>query len=397
VLALHLAAHGRATTRAAIVSPALTASYPRGPGRPETRRAAIGRAGADGFTPDERDLLARHVVNLRDGALAAEGPGAATDEEVRGIFAALAGRQGRAGRGTPIRLVFVAHGGLVPETEGLRSALARIAFWRARGLHPLFFVWHTGLAETLTAVVRAAVSGIDPRQARRGPILDALIEAAVSRPGTSIWTQMKRSAERAAAPRGGARLVAQLTRDLCASGEDVEIHAVGHSAGCILLAHFLPVLLSPRPAGDGARVESVHFVAPALTTALFASRVRRLVGPDAPIRRFTLYALRREYELDDHVGPYGKSLLHLVSRSCEPARPAELLGLQDSLERDVRLVRFFGLAGHSRLADALFAPTPPDAPPRDRTQATTHAGFDDDLATLDTIVLRMAAADGGHG
>jgi len=136
----------------------------------------------------------------------------------------------------------------------------------------------------------------------------------------------------------------------------------------------------------------VHFVAPAITTALFASRVKRLVGPGEPIRELTLYALRRDYELGDHVGPYGKSLLHLVSRACEPDGPADLLGLQDSVERDVRLVRFFGLAGHPGVADALFAPTPPDAPPRHRTEATSHAGFDDDRATSDTIVCRIANA-----
>jgi hypothetical protein len=436
VLALHLASGGRAAPRAVIVSPALTASYPaagsrrRAPGvgdgtpgsgsslpkpGPEGRAperdglpaAVVGRAGDSGFTPAERELLARHVVNLRDGALAGDGPGAATEDGVRDIFAALACRA-RGGRSAaPMRLVFVAHGGLVPEAEGLRSSLARIPFWRAHGLYPLFFVWHTGLAETLTAIVRAAVSGVDPRQARRGAILDALIEEALRRPGQSVWARMKRSAERANGPRGGARLVAELAGELRAGGGAVEIHAVGHSAGCVFLAHFLSALLcSPaggaprgRRAGpgdggakNGPRVESAHFIAPALTTALFASRLKRLVGPDGPIRGLTLYALRRQRELDDRVGPYGKSLLHLVSRSCEPDRPAQLLGLQECLERDVRLVRFFGLAGLPGRADALFAPTPPGASPRDRAEATTHAGFDDDPATMDTIVARMRDA-----
>jgi pimeloyl-ACP methyl ester carboxylesterase len=211
-----------------------------------------------------------------------------------------------------------------------------------------------------------------------------MIEAAVRVPGQAVWGQMKRDAERAVGPGGGARLVARLAGQLLAREPRVEVHAVGHSAGCIFLAHFVSTL---------PRVDSLHFVAPAITTALFASRVKRLVGPGAPIRRFTLYALRADREACDRVGAYGRSLLHLVSRSCEPRVPTPLLGLQESLEQDVRLVRFFGLAGSSRLADALFAPTSPDAPPGCRTEATTHSGFDDDPATMDSIVRRMLCAD----
>jgi hypothetical protein len=390
ILALHLASGGRAAMHAAIVSPALTASY-RGA---RLRRPAPGpRSAPDEFTPADRDLLARHVVNLRDGMLAGAAPGAASEDAVRRIFTRLGLEDGGQRRGTPTRIVFLAQGGLAPETVGLRAALARIPFWRASGLYPVFFVWHAGLAETLGGLVRSVASAVDPQGPPRGPILDAIIEAAVRVPAQSIWSQMKRSAERAAVPGGGARLVAQLARELAARAEAVEIHAVGHSAGSIFLAHFLPALLEGPPGGNSPHVETLHLIAPAITTALFASRVKHLVGPDAPIRRFTLYALRAECEINDCLGPYGKSLLHLVRRSCEPECPTPLLGLQESVERDVRLARFFGFAGTSRVADVLFAPTAPDARPRDRAEAASHAGFGDDPATMDTIVHRMGSPE----
>ena len=44
--------------------------------------------------------------------------------------------------------------------------------------------------------------------------------------------------------------------------------------------------------------------------------------------------LSDEYEEDDSVGPYGKSLLHLVSNAFEGSRATPLLGIRKHLAAD---------------------------------------------------------------
>jgi hypothetical protein len=87
--------------------------------------------------------------------------------------------------------------------------------------------------------------------------------------------------------------------------------------------------------------------------------------------------------------PYGKSLLYLVSGAFEREQPADLLGLQKSLKRDVKLIRFFGLAGREQVADVLFSETGPGAPLRSRTTSITHGGFDNDVPTMTSIARRI--------
>ena len=60
--------------------------------------------------------------------------------------------------------MFYAHGGLVEEREGLLPVLARRRFWELNGVYPVYFVWETGLLETLTDIARRAI----PRRAARG-------------------------------------------------------------------------------------------------------------------------------------------------------------------------------------------------------------------------------------
>ena len=50
----------------------------------------------------------------------------------------------------------------------------------------------------------------------------------------------------------------------------------------------------------------------------------------------SLYILSKVGELDDDVGPYGKSLLYLVSNAFEGAREMPLLGMQKFSKRTRR-------------------------------------------------------------
>ena len=141
----------------------------------------------------------------------------------------------------------------------------------------------------------------------------------LARPGGKpVWSKMKQSAERASAPGGGARLVAELAGALWKETNGaVEYHALGHSAGAILHAFFLPVLVAQKPAGvPPVDVRSLHLLAPAITTSLFKERLKDLIGAGRPITRLTTYTMTDELErADSSTKPYRKSLLYLVSGS----------------------------------------------------------------------------------
>ena len=122
-----------------------------------------------------------------------------------------------------IRIIVVAHGGLIAEKDGLRGVLARNGFWRHNGIYPVYFVWETGLFETISDII-----GLPARARDRSAVSDAAIEAAARAGGKAIWGQMKKSAEKAAGPGGGSRLVADLAAELSASlgGESFRVNTL---------------------------------------------------------------------------------------------------------------------------------------------------------------------------
>jgi hypothetical protein len=201
---------------------------------------------------------------------------------------------------------------------------------------------------------------------------------------------MKKSAEKAAGPGGGSRLAADLAAELSASlGGEIEYHAVGHSAGAIFHAHFLPLLVQPR-AGGTISVRSLHLLAPAITIDLFKDTLKPLIGTGKPITSLAAYTMTDDFEQQDHtVRPYGKSLLYLVSGSFEDAVPTRLLGMQKALRQDAPLIRFFGLAGPEKVADIFFSKTDPASPNNARSESSTHGGFDNDVATMTSVVRRV--------
>ncbi len=343
------------------------------------------------WTAEERDVFAGHVINLRKGKLSSEGSFSSTSEQVERIFGELIPAYAAAlkAKGITPRVMFYAHGGLVEEREGLQAVLARRRFWELNGVYPVYFVWETGLRETLRDIVGGAT-----RSARtaRGGFADPAIETLARPGGKRVWAQMKKSAESAVATDGGARLAAELAGKLWkALKGDVEFHALGHSAGAIFHSHFLPLLVAQRPAGvPQVSVRTLHMLAPAVTTDLFKERLKPLIGSGKPITALTTYTMTDELERDDSsVKPYGKSLLYLVSGAFEDAVATKILGLQKSLKQDVQLIRFFGLAGTEKVADIAFSKTAAGVPLTARSESIRHGGFDNDVATMTSVVRRV--------
>lgn len=203
--------------------------------------------------------------------------------------------------------------------------------------------------------------------------------------GDKIWAAMKRSAELASARDGGARYVAQRLRAFLqqAGAGAVRLHAVGHSAGSIFHAHFL------RCAADEGvdPVATAHLLAPAIRVDLFKRTLAPLLG--SRIGHLTMFTMKRDWEEADSVGPYGKSLLYLVSRALEPEPDAPILGLEECVQDDDELRALLGLKGaRSEHAEVVWAVSEKNTG-RSASTSRTHGGFDNDRATMNAILRRV--------
>ncbi|RYE42322.1 MAG: caspase family protein [Hyphomicrobiales bacterium] len=350
--------------------------------------APFTRAGS-GLSRDELEALRPHVVNLRDGRLAtsADGEGEfyTTAEDIAKIFdkhlPAFVEKNG----GRPVPIVLYAHGGLTPETNGLRTAHRQVQWWLDNGAYPVHFVWETGLHD---ALADALAGWLAPTT--RGWLSDARDEIleTVARigQGKRLWDAMKDDAKAACADGGGGIVFADALGSYITDHPDtVTVHAVGHSAGSIFHAHLLPTLLD----AGVERVETVSLLAPAMHTDLFTQALLPALE-NQRIGDLAMFTMTREAELDDTCGGiYGKSLLYLVSASFEPETDAPILGLEASVRGDPTLSHLFFDDGRS--ATAVWSPV--SAGPRDSSTARSHGAFDDDAPTMDSVARRILDSD----
>ena len=178
-----------------------------------------------------------------------------------------------------------------------------------------------------------------------------------------------------------------------AARASLELHVVGHSAGSIFAAHSLEMLV-----GSGIPLRSLQLMAPAITT----NRFRKLVLPHVKRGRCpvpTLYVLSDAGERDDHLGPYGKSLLFLVSNAFEEARNEALLGMErfvsDRGESGGRYTQPDLLALFRQRVNglpSLVVSGDPNASAPSLSRSQTHGGFDNDPDTMNSVLERILGA-----
>ncbi len=300
------------------------------------------------------------------------------------------------------RVLLYLHGGLNDEQAVARRVVAFRDVLLANEIYPLHVMWESGVVESLNGMIRDLFTDVDQRagaaewmhRLREGLLeaKDRSIELTAAVPGTALWNEMKENARLASehpARRGGMAMLARHGQAaLKRAGESErrrwELHVVGHSAGCIFAAHALPHLTAL-----GIPIKSLHFMAPAITVALF----KRLVLPviregRCPIP--SLFLLGDEAERADSVGPYGKSLLYLVSNAFEGRRGVPILGMEKFLGADDEVYkvvqRMVGglpalvIAGRGHGAAST-------------SRSTTHGGFDNDPVTLNSILRRILGAE----
>jgi hypothetical protein len=235
----------------------------------------------------------------------------------------------------------------------------------------------------------------------RGGLLEArdrTIELTTAKLGGAMWSEMKENAALAsgrASGDGAMQVLAEHVERALGKAEtnDWELHVVAHSAGSIFAAHLLPLLLSAK-----IRLTSVQLMAPAIRVDQFKS----LVYPHVMDKRCpvpTMYILSDVGERDDTVGPYGRSLLYLVSNAFEGRRETPLLGMQRFVSD--------GAGAETRIADAdvarLFAGKTGGLPRLvvagaaagrfSTSRSDSHGGFDNDKDTLNSVLRRILGDD----
>ena len=153
--------------------------------------------------PDTLIAMRPHIVNLRAGLFSDEGVATTTPGDVDAIFDEHLQRElGALEPAGKLRILLFAHGGLVSESDGLAIVRKHLDWWRANGVYPIYFVWETGLFETLAQLLdrsrRRGAAARDLADFTSDPAIEFL---ARNLGGQRIWGGMKWSAERAAGTR----------------------------------------------------------------------------------------------------------------------------------------------------------------------------------------------------
>jgi hypothetical protein len=165
-----------------------------------------------------------------------------------------------------------------------------------------------------------------------------------------------------------------------------ELHIVGHSAGSIFAAHALPLL-----SGLGIPLKSVQFMAPAIRNDDFKTLVLPLVeAGKAPLP--SVYLLSDKLERGDSIGPYGKSLLYLVSNAFEGERGVPILGMKAFLDADKTLAKLFAGQVNGRPALVISEGMEGAKIAQGASTSRTHGGFDNDLASMNSMLVRVLDA-----
>lgn len=331
----------------------------------------------------EKAKLARHAINLRNGQFIDSGDFSTTTDDVRLLFGqhlpkALAEAQAA---GRKLRILFWAHGGLVGEKESLQHVLDYHQGWLSVGVYPIYFIWETDAGTSFHDIFLGAPTA-------RGfmtEITDASLEFVLQAAGRLIWRQIKEFAAAAVKkPAGGALFAAdQLAAFMKGAGSSVELYAMGHSAGSIFHSWFIPAAL----AAGASKFKDLFLLAPAINVEDFKARLFKHIGPGKGIEHCSLFTMTEAAERDDNVIKiYRKSLLYFVSRACEEENETPILGLQENIFRDADLRQLYGIEDESDAGVVHWSPN------GQTSNSTSHGGFDNDPATLHSMVKRMTGS-----
>jgi hypothetical protein len=324
-----------------------------------------------------RSEIAGHFMHVDDGRFQTRGRYWSSPDDVRATARLVAGS-----RGSYQHLLLYAHGGLNSPPASARRIAALKETFKRNGIYPYHFMYDTGILEELKDVVSRRGPQIEGRAGGIADWSDRLIEWGTRIPGRALWREMKDGARLPFLPQGaGSQTLAIWLNEMARrNGAGLRVHLCGHSTGAILLARLLETLEDLAPT---LRIHSCTLLAPAASVALFQSHYYPYLvsPPDAfGLDRLQVLNLTDRLERDDQVGQvYRKSLLYLVSRAFEEEPPEPILGMQRHMEVLLQQPKM------AQVADR-FAVHYSDGRPDATTESTTHDGFDNDVATMNTLL-----------
>ena len=347
-------------------------SYSEAGGKSEARVAA----------PPQHEIR-DHYIHIDDGQFDPFGDYPSHEKQVKEII-------DRAVASGAKHIMLYAHGGL----NSVKASAQRVAAWRPaferNGVYELHFIWETGLKEEFRDLLLGKEDMARKRVGGFSDWWDKFIERTTGLLGHAVWNEMQSDAEmaffddpvdpeRAMAGTKVLRMLVERTRTL-APGRRPALHLVGHSAGSIWHAH----LLDRWRALGGPAFRQLILFAPACTIDVFRASIKPAVTSGI-VAKLHHFLLDEQAELDDTVaGIYRKSLLWLVARSYEErGREVPILGMQ----------KFWKNGG--RLDKKLFV-TYDTKDRRDWTASPSHGGFDNDKATMNSMLrLILGKKPGG--
>ncbi|MGB1264737.1 MAG: C1 family peptidase [Nereida ignava] len=313
--------------------------------------------------------IQHHYIHLDDGKFVSTGRYSSDMGTVREMAKNI--RNLSSDAQTPVKHVMIyAHGGLNSSQASARRIRAMRSGFLRNGVYPVHLMWETGFTEELFDVLASLGQRSSERVGASLHVFDRMIEKFSHGMGRRLWREMKTGARRSFEPDGDGRAaLTYLMDDL--QDLNLQFHFIGHSAGSLLLGEMIDASSAIFP--KGMTPSTFTLMAPACST-VFYKEVYAPALHDGRLPSLNQYLLNDTDERADNAGPYGKSLLYLVSRALDTAQ----LGTREplmGLERDIDALG--ELKNHALLISGKRGVL---------SNCETHGGYDNDPRTMNTVL-----------